>query len=75
MSQLEATPIPGTDLYEGVAEPAFSPDGRSIAFMARSDRTLKRIPVTGGAAATICAVESVSAAGGLSWSPDGIASV
>ena len=32
MSQLEAKPIPGTDLYEGISEPVFSPDGRSIAF-------------------------------------------
>ena len=72
MSQLEAKPIAGTDLYEGVSEPVFSPDGRSIAFFARADRTLKRIAVTGGAAVTICEVDDPSGPSGLSWGPDGI---
>ena len=72
MSQLDVNAIAGTDLYEGVSEPVFSPDGRSIAFFARADRTLKRIAVTGGAAVTICAVDSTSGMSGMSWGPDGI---
>ena len=43
MSQLEAKPIAGTDLFEGVSEPVFSPDGRSIAFFARADRLSRRL--------------------------------
>jgi len=72
MSQLDVKAIAGTDLYEGVSEPVFSPDGRSIAFFARADRTLKRIAATGGAAVTICAVDSTSGLSGMSWGPDGI---
>lgn len=70
MSDLEVKPISGTGVYDGVSEPAFSPDGRSIAFFARADRTLKRIAVTGGAAVTICAVEGSPS--GLSWGSDAI---
>ena len=32
MSELEARPIPGTETAQGVFNPVFSPDGRSIAF-------------------------------------------
>ena len=41
---------PGTEKYKGVREPAFSPDGKEIAFYAFADRTLKRMPVAGGGA-------------------------
>ena len=58
MSQLDVKAIAGTDLYEACSEPVFSPDGRSIAFFARADQTLKRIAVTGGAAVTICAADA-----------------
>lgn len=70
MSELEGKPIVGTDLYDVVSEPAFSPDGRSIAFFALGDRTLKRIAVTGGTAVTICPIDSGTS--GLSWGPGGI---
>src|SRR5262249_14923206 len=49
MSELEARPIPGTESTQGVLNPVFSPDGRSIVFVVASDRTLKKIAVNGGA--------------------------
>ena len=38
MADLEAPPIPGTDSLGNVTNPAFSPDGRSVAFYAGSGR-------------------------------------
>ena len=38
MSDLEAMPIPGTESRQGVLNPVFSPDGRSIAFWVADDR-------------------------------------
>ena len=70
LSELEARPIPGTETFLAVVNPVFSPDGRSIAFWASSDRTLKRIAVSGGAAVTLCSAES--APFGLSWGEGGI---
>ena len=69
LSELDAKPIPGTEGFQSVTSPAFSPDGLSLAFFAVSDQTLKRIVVTGGAAVTIC---SASNPYGLIWTPDGI---
>jgi eukaryotic-like serine/threonine-protein kinase len=46
--QLEAVPVAGT---AGASGPAFSPDGRWIAFVA--DGRLKKVPRLGGAATTI----------------------
>jgi serine/threonine-protein kinase len=54
MSELEARPIPGTESFQAVLNPVFSPDGRSVVFLAGgSDRTLKKIAVTGGASVTL----------------------
>ena len=47
MSEQDATAIQGTEGYQAVTSPVFSPDGRSIAFHAVSDQTLKRIAVDG----------------------------
>ena len=69
MSEQDAKEIQGTDGYQAVKNPVFSPDGRSVAFHAVSDQTLKRIAVTGGAAVTICPSELPF---GMSWGPDGI---
>ena len=69
MAELEARPIPGTDLGAGVTNPVFSPDGQSLAFYARSDQTIKRIAVSGGAAVTICAAGNPM---GLNWSEEAI---
>jgi serine/threonine-protein kinase len=67
MSESEARPIPGTENAQGVTNPTFSPDGKSIAFW--SDRTLKRIAVNGGIAMTICQAAALL---GLTWEPEGI---
>ncbi|MGH9201673.1 MAG: TolB family protein, partial [Vicinamibacterales bacterium] len=69
MSELDARAIQGTEGHRNVTEPAFSPDGRSIAFYAFADQTLKRTAVTGGAAVTICPADNPF---GISWGPDGI---
>jgi len=70
LSELEARPIPGTETFTSVVSPVFSPDGRSLAFWAASDRTLKKIAVSGGAAVTLCPAES--APYGLKWREDSI---
>jgi eukaryotic-like serine/threonine-protein kinase len=64
MSDLAARPIPGTANLENPYNPIFSPDGQSLAFFANSDNTVKRIPVTGGAAVTLCPAEPTF---GMSW--------
>jgi serine/threonine-protein kinase len=70
LSELEARPIPGTETFTGVTNPVFSPDGRSLAFWAASDRTLKRIAVSGGAAVTLSPADNNPS--GVSWGDDGI---
>jgi eukaryotic-like serine/threonine-protein kinase len=69
MSDLDVRPIQGIDSGDGVTALAFAPDGQSIVFWAR-DRTLKRIPVAGGTAISLCEAESPL---GLSWEREGIA--
>jgi serine/threonine-protein kinase len=62
LDQLRAALLPGT---EGARHPFFSPDGKWVAFFA--DGKLKKIPVTGGAAATLCEVPNDQ---GASWADD-----
>ena len=49
----ESVPIPGTQ-GTGVQTPFFSSDGRWVAFFSAETHELKRIPVDGGVAVTIC---------------------
>ena len=63
LDQLQATPLPGT---EGVRDPFFSPGGQWIGFFA--DGKLKKVPVTGGAAVTLC--DAPQSRGG-NWGDDG----
>jgi len=63
LDQLQATRLAGT---AGADSPFFSPDGQWIAFFA--DQKLKKIPVTGGPAVTIC--DAPDTRGG-SWGEDG----
>ena len=69
MSDLDARAIPGTEVPQGVLNPAFSPDGRSIAFWSGADETIKRIATNGGAAVEIC---KAGRPFGMTWDSDGI---
>ncbi|MGE5833850.1 MAG: protein kinase domain-containing protein, partial [Acidobacteriota bacterium] len=70
MNDFEAKQIQGTDALANVTEPAFSPDGQSIAFFASLDNSIKRVAITGGAAVTICPAQNPY---GLTWTESGIA--
>ena len=69
LAQDDAHPIAGTEGFQTASIPAFSPDGRSVAFFAAKDRTLRWIALTGGIAVFICSIESPY---GISWSTNGI---
>jgi serine/threonine-protein kinase len=69
MAELEARPIPGIDSDSAVGNPVFSPDGKSLAFLDGFSGALKRIPVNGGTAVTIC---HAGTGVGASWSDEGI---
>ena len=64
LNALQAQPLPGS---EGSGRPFWSPDSTQLGFFA--DGKLKRIPVAGGPAQTIC--NAASGADG-SWSEDGV---
>ena len=69
MSDMQVHAIRGTEHFEMVSDPVFSPDGQSLLFYARSDQTIKRIAIGGGTAVTICRAEGPF---GISWTTDGI---
>jgi serine/threonine-protein kinase len=60
----------------GVASPMFSPDGKSVAFLALSGITenniLKQIPISGGAASAIATLNAGESSSIASWGPGGI---
>jgi DNA-binding winged helix-turn-helix (wHTH) protein len=62
LSQLEGTPLPGTDDF---CCPAISPSGDWVAF--ESGGTISKVSVHGGAPITLA---KVAYEGGLSWGPD-----
>ena len=64
LNALQAQPLPGS---EGAGRPFWSPDATQLGFF--SDGKLKRIPVGGGPAQTIC--DAPTGADG-SWSEDGV---
>jgi Tol biopolymer transport system component len=63
LDTLESTPLRGT---EGATLPFFSPDGRSIGFVV--NRSIRRVPLQGGAPATIA--EREGGGGAPTWLPD-----
>ncbi len=69
MTEFEAKPITGAEAAGSVTEPAFSPDGQSVAFFATSDNTIKRVAVSGGAPFTVCPATNPY---GINWDETGI---
>jgi len=69
MSDLEGAPVRGLEASErGVTSPAFSPDGKSLAFW--SAGAIKRIPTTGGTPVTLA--EGFGNPFGVSWDDSGL---
>ncbi len=67
MRELSSIFIQGTAIPEGVLNPVFSPDSRSLIFWSAADQTIKRIAVSGGAPVT---VGRVATPFGMAWGPD-----
>ena len=63
LDQLDPLPIPGTD---GANNPMFSPDGRSVGFVA--DGALRKVSLAGGPPVTICYIDG--SPHGASWGSD-----
>jgi serine/threonine-protein kinase len=63
LDQTDAVPIPNT---LGAEQPFFSPDGQHVGFVANG--ALKRVPLVGGPAVTICPVPQIQ---GASWGERG----
>jgi serine/threonine-protein kinase len=65
LDQLTSRQVPGTNGISGA--PAYSPDGKWLAFVANRRRLVK-VPVDGGAPVTLA---NVADYGGIDWSPRG----
>jgi Tol biopolymer transport system component len=68
LDSLDSQLIPGTD---GGELPFWSPDGRFVAFFT-GDRKLKKVPLGGGPAQTICDIRGNVPWGGGTWNRDGV---
>ncbi len=64
----DAFTVPGTGAFRSLTHPTFSPDGKSIAFWAASDRSLKRVTLGSNAIATVCPMGEGGY--GLDWAND-----
>jgi serine/threonine-protein kinase len=69
MSEFDPKPIQGLEGLQNLTSPVFSPDGRSVAFFAAGDRTLKKIAISGGTPVTLCQADNPF---GMSWQGDAI---
>jgi len=69
MSEIEPRVLLGGETGADVLNPVFSPDGQSVAYHAMEEKAIKRLALSGGAAATVCAADVLF---GMSWSEHGI---
>ena len=69
LREFDAHVVSGADT-EGVLNPVFSPDGRSLAFFSQTDSAMKRIAITGGAPVTIC--PGIINPFGMRWDENGL---
>jgi serine/threonine-protein kinase len=70
LSNFDSKPITGPG-DSAAASPAFSPDGRFIAFYNGTEHTIKRISTSGGSSVAVCSVDN--APYGITWSAEYIA--
>jgi serine/threonine-protein kinase len=68
-SSLKASVIPGSEAAAAYNNPVLSPDGKTVAFWSRADGKIKRIPLGGGVAETVCEATNP---GGMSWHGEAI---
>jgi serine/threonine-protein kinase len=68
LTDMEVRPIPGTS--QSASRPIFSPDGKWLAYVSRTEAKLKKIAITGGAAVNIADVEEVNSGFGPVWNAD-----
>ena len=74
LSESDAQPIPGTELLGQITQPFFSPDGEWIGFIGEfaESRSLRKIPVRGGASVVITAAAGgVQSGFGATWDVNG----
>ncbi len=69
LSDVEGRPIAGSAETQAIMGLVFSPDGEEIAYYSWSEQAIRRVPVAGGQAVTVCKAEAHY---GLSWSGDWI---
>ena len=66
LDRLSVEPVPGT---EDAMNPAFSPDGKRIAFVSGTSRTLRVVSLAGGPPQVL--TDSLVDLGGVAWGTDG----
>ena len=67
MGDVEARPIPGTNLDAGT--PFFSPDGQWVGFFTFGTSLLRKIQISGGTPQTLCRTDTIR---GAHWAGDSI---
>jgi eukaryotic-like serine/threonine-protein kinase len=68
MGEMDGRPLQGPS--ENPIAPFFSPDGQWVGYVARAERKLKKIAITGGASVAICDVPEGGIGFGPTWAAD-----